>query len=157
MHANSTLDDLVAQLGEAPVAFGTDNPVNAELGPALEVALDDASTAPFDPAGMIVLERTPPVIADLRDLAQDAAAETGLNTVLVRTPEVAVGVSNSLTRAQVERGERAMVAEPDYVAGVHAFTDAANAFSVNWPVFVAAILLVLMVAAGAAAWIARRS
>ena len=157
MQTEATFDDLVSQLASSSVAFGTDNPVNAELGPALEVALDDASTAPFDPAGMIVLERTPPVIADLRDLAQDAAAETGLNTVLVRTPEVAVGVSNSLTRAQVERGERAMVAEPDYVAGVHAFTDAANAFSVNWPVFVAAILLVLMVAAGAAAWIARLS
>ncbi|MHA5283102.1 Rv1476 family membrane protein [Corynebacterium sp. CQ3829_602738] len=153
MQTKAALEDLVSQLASSPVAFGTDNPVNAELGPALQAALADAS---LDTAGMIVLEQTPPVIADLRDLAQDAAAETGLDTVLVRTPQVAVGVSDSLNRAQVERGERAMVAEPDYVAGVHAFADAANGFSLNWPLVVAAVLVVLAAVAAAAAFSARR-
>lgn len=153
MQTEATLEELVSQLASSSVAFGTDNPVNAELGPALQAALADAS---LDPAGMIVLEQTPPVIADLRDLAQDAAAETGLDTVLVRTPQVAVGVSDSLNRAQVERGERAMAAEPDYVAGVHAFADAANLFSVNWPLVVAAVLVVLAAVAAAAAFSARR-
>lgn len=153
MQTEAALEDLVSQLASSPVAFGTDNLVNAELGPALQAALADAS---LDTAGMIVLEQTPPVIADLRDLAQDAAAETGLDTVLVRTPQVAVGVSDSLNRAQVERGERAMVAEPDYVAGVHAFADAANGFSLNWPLVVAAVLVVLAAVAAAAAFSARR-
>ena len=153
MQSEATLEELVSQLASSSVAFGTDNPVNAELGPALEDALAEAN---LDPAGMIVLEQTPPVIADLRDLAQDAAAETGLDTVLVRTPQVAVGVSDSLNRAQVERGERAMAAEPDYVAGVHAFADAANLFSVNWPLVVAAVLVVLAAVAAAAAFSARR-
>ena len=153
MQTEATLEELVSQLASSSVAFGTDNPVNAELGPALQAALADAS---LDPAGMIVLEQTPPVIADLRDLAQDAAAETGLDTVLVRTPQVAVGVSDSLNRAQVECGERAMAAEPDYVAGVHAFADAANLFSVNWPLVVAAVLVVLAAVAAAAAFSARR-
>ena len=153
MQTEATLDDLVSQLASSSVAFGTDNPVNAALGPALEDALAEAN---LDPAGMIVLEQTPPVIADLRDLAQDAAAETGLDTVLVRTPQVAVGVSDSLNRAQVECGERAMAAEPDYVAGVHAFADAANLFSVNWPLVVAAVLVVLAAVAAAAAFSARR-
>ena len=153
MQTEATLEELVSQLSSSSVAFGTDNPVNAALGPALEDALAEAN---LDPAGMIVLEQTPPVIADLRDLAQDAAAETGLDTVLVRTPQVAVGVSDSLTRAQVERGERAMVAEPDYVAGVHAFADAANGFSLNWPLVVAAVLVVLAAVAAAAAFSARR-
>lgn len=153
MQTKAALEDLVSQLASSPVAFGTDNPVNAELGPALEDALAEAN---LDPAGMIVLEQTPPVIADLRDLAQDAAAETGLDTVLVRTPQVAVGVSDSLNRAQVECGERAMAAEPDYVAGVHAFADAANLFSVNWPLVVAAVLVVLAAVAAAAAFSARR-
>ena len=156
MQTEATLEELVSQLASSPVAFGTDNPVNAELGPALEAALSDASTDAFAPVGMIVLEHTPPVIADLRDLAQDAAAETGLDTVLVRTPHVAVGVSDSLTRAQVERGERTMGAEPDYVAGVHAFADAANAFSVNWPLTVAVVVVVLAAVAAAAAFSARR-
>ena len=153
MQTEATLEELVSQLSSSSVAFGTDNPVNAALDPALEDALAEAN---LDPAGMIVLEQTPPVIADLRDLAQDAAAETGLDTVLVRTPQVAVGVSDSLTRAQVERGERAMVAEPDYVAGVHAFADAANGFSLNWPLVVAAVLVVLAAVAAAAAFSARR-
>ena len=153
MQTEATLEELVSQLASSSVAFGTDNPVNAALGPALEDALAEAN---LDPAGMIVLEQTPPVIADLRDLAQDAAAETGLDTVLVRTPQVAVGVSDSLNRAQVERGERAMAAEPDYVAGVHAFADAANLFSVNWPLVVAAVLVVRAAVAAAAAFSARR-
>lgn len=153
MQTEATLEELVSQLASSSVAFGTDNPVNAELGPALQAALADAS---LDPAGMIVLEQTPPVIADLRDLAQDAAAETGLDTVLVRTPQVAVGVSDSLTRAQVERGERAMVAEPDYVVGVNAFTDAANSFSVNWPLAVAVIVVVLAAVAAVTAFSAHR-
>ena len=153
MQTEATLEELVSQLSSSSVAFGTDNPVNAARGPALEDALAEAN---LDPAGMIVLEQTPPVIADLRDLAQDAAAETGLDTVLVRTPQVAVGVSDSLNRAQVECGERAMAAEPDYVAGVHAFADAANLFSVNWPLVVAAVLVVLAAVAAAAAFSARR-
>ncbi|MBA1836957.1 hypothetical protein GC584_00480 [Corynebacterium sp. zg912] len=155
MHANSTLDDLVAQLGEAPVAFGTGNPVNDELGVALEDAIAHSDTADFGAVGLIVLEQTPPVIADLRDLAQDAAAQTGLDTVLVRTPDVAVGVSDSLTRAQVERGERAMMAEPDYPASVHAFADAATSFTVQWPLAVA-LLLVVLGAVAVAAWVAAR-
>lgn len=154
MQTEATLEELSSQLASSSVAFGTDNPVNAELGAALERALADANS--FDPAGMIVLEQTPPVIADLRDLAQDAVAETGLETVLVRTPHVAVGVSDSLTRAQVERGERAMVAEPDYVAGVHAFANSAESFSVNWPLAVAVIVVVLAAVAAVTAFSARR-
>ena len=153
MQTKAALEDLVSQLSSSSVAFGTDNPVNAALGPALEDALAEAN---LDPAGMIVLEQTPPVIADLRDLAQDAAAETGLDTVLVRTPQVAVGVSDSLNRAQVECGERAMAAEPDYVAGVHAFADAANLFSVNWPLAVAVVVVVLAAVAAVTAFSARR-
>ena len=77
MQTKAALEDLVSQLSSSSVAFGTDNPVNAALGPALEDALADANTDSFDPTGMIVLEQTPPVIADLRDLAQDAAAASG--------------------------------------------------------------------------------
>lgn len=156
MQTEATLEELISQFASSSVAFGSDNPVNAALGAALEAALADANTVSFGPAGMIVLEQTPPVIADLRDLAQDTAAETGLNTVLVRTPHVAVGVSDSLTRAQVERGERAMVAEPDYVAGIHAFNNAATSFSVNWPLAVAVIVVVLAAVAAVTAFSARR-
>lgn len=156
MQTETTFQDLVSQLDSSAVAFGTDNPVNLELGAALRDTLANADTDGFDPVGIIVLEQTPPVVADLRDLAQDAAAEAGLDTVLVRTPDVVVGASNSLTRAQVERGERAMVAQRDYPAGVDAFVDAATSFSVNWPLVTAVSLLALAAAALVAARAARR-
>lgn len=156
MQTETTCQDLVSQLDSSAVAFDTDNPVNPELGAALRDTLADADTAGFDPVGIIVLEQTPPVVADLRDLAQDAAAEAGLDTVLVRTPHVAVGASDSLTRAQVERGERAMVAQRDYPAGVDAFVDAATSFSVNWPLVTAVSVLALVAAALVAARAARR-
>lgn len=156
MQTETTFQDLVSQLDSSAVAFDTDNPVNPELGAALRDTLANADTAGFDPVGIIVLEQTPPVVADLRDLAQDAAAEAGLDTVLVRTPQVAVGASDSLTRAQVEHGERAMVAQRDYPAGVDAFVDAATSFSVNWPLVTAVSVLALAAAALVATRAARR-
>ena len=39
MQTEATLEELVSQLSSSSVAFGTDNPVNAALGPALEDAL----------------------------------------------------------------------------------------------------------------------
>lgn len=58
MQTEATLEELVSQLSSSSVAFGTDNPVNAELAPALEAALADANTDAFAPVGMIVLEST---------------------------------------------------------------------------------------------------
>ncbi|WP_085957994.1 DUF6676 family protein [Corynebacterium fournieri] len=156
MGPEAKLEDLVDQLSSSPVAFGTDNPVNPELGAALTSALEGADTADIDPVGVVVLEQTPPVIADLRDLAQDVADGADLDTVLVRTPNVAVGVSDSLTRAQVERGERAMAAEPDYPAGVQAFVDAAASVSIPWGLIVAVVVAVLAAVAVAAARAGRR-
>ena len=60
MQTEATLEELVSQLSSSSVAFGTDNPVNAALGPALEDALAEAN---LDPAGMIVLEQTPPELS----------------------------------------------------------------------------------------------
>lgn len=144
MQPETTLEELIAQLGASPVAFGTDNPVNDGLRGGLEGALDAPDTALIDPAAVIVLEQTPKQVADLRDLAQDVAGQTDFDTVLVRTPHVAVGVSENLTRAQIERGQLAMVAEPDYVAGLHAFAAEAAGFHVNWLLVVGLVVLVLL-------------
>ena len=48
-----------------------------------------------------------------------------------------------------------MMAEPDYPAGVHAFADAATSFTVQWPLAVA-LLLVVLGAVAVAAWVAAR-
>lgn len=89
--------------------------------------------------GLVILEHTPQHIPDVRDLAQDLAIETGIDTIIVRTPNVAIAVSDSLTRAQVEQGERAMVAQPDYGDGIRAFLSASAQTQPVWPLIAAAI------------------
>lgn len=148
---------LAGQLERTPVAFGTSNPVNAELGPALERALATADTSAFDPVAVVVLEHTPPHIPDLRDIAQDIAIESGYDTVLVRTPSAAVGVSDSLTRAQIEQGQRAMVAQPDYVAGVQDFVATANDFAVPWAAVMVCVVLGAAAVVAAVAMQTRRT
>lgn len=96
--------------------------------------------------GVVVLEHTPPHIPNVRDLAQDLANETGIDTVIVRTPDVAIAVSNSLTRAQVEQGERAMVAQPDYGDGLRAFLSTSTQTQPAWlPIFLAIVVVTTVV------------
>lgn len=143
MQPETTLEELIGQLRSSSVAFGTDNPVNGGLRRGLEGALDSPEAQMIDPAAVIVLEQTPKQVADLRDLAQDVANQTDFDTVLVRTPHVAVGVSDDLTRAQIESGQLEMVSEPDYVAGLHAFVAGVDSFSVNWPLVVGLVVALL--------------
>lgn len=123
---------LADQLTGARVAFGTNAPANAQLGEALDRAIGEEGPRGLGEVHMVVLEQTPPHVPQLRDIAQDVALQSGADTVVVRTPHAAVGVSDMLTRAQIERGQRAMVAEPDYADGVHAFAQAATGFTIPW-------------------------
>lgn len=155
--ADVDVDALAAQLAHAPVAFGTENPANAVLGRDLVSAIEAVNDADLGSVGVVVLEQTPPHVPDVRDIAQDVANASGLDTVVVRTPQVAVGVSDTLTRAEVEQGQRAMVAEPDYVQGFNEFVHAADAFTVPWGAVVALAVGVLAAAAGFTAFSARPS
>lgn len=140
---------LLGQLAQSSVAFGRANPANERLGADLQRALDMEGADALGDAGIVVLEQSSAHIPDLRDLAQDVAIGSGLDTVIVRTPHVAIGVSDTLTRAQIERGQRAMVAQPDYVAGLDAFVAEVGATSVPWSGVVGAFLAgaVMVVAA----------
>ena len=147
---------LEAQLQEDGIAFGTDNPVNVPLEAAMRDALTQAPSDDMGEAGLVVLEQTPPQIADLRDVAQDLLNGTGYDTVVVRTPNAAIAVSDSLSRAAIERGQTAMVAQPDYPQGVVAFAEAAQGHSVAWGIAVGSVVLVLACIAALSAWRARR-
>ena len=117
---------------------------------ALQVANEDlenhVANALPENHGLVILEHTPPHIPDVRDLAQDLANEMGIDTVIVRTPDVAIAVSNSLTRAQVEQGERAMVAQPDYGDGLRAFLSTSTQTQPAWlPIFLAIVVVTTVV------------
>ncbi|QYH19726.1 hypothetical protein JKI95_00545 [Corynebacterium aquatimens] len=127
-------DSLVGQLRDDGIAFGADNPVNEVLEADLARALAEVTgegTAPGQ-THVVVLEHTPPMVADLRDLAQDLLLQGDADTVLIRTPHVAIGVSDTLNRSQVEVGQHAMVQQADYAEGVRQFVAAAAEASVPW-------------------------
>lgn len=136
-HPEADLDALSAQLRDGRVAFGTDNPVNESLAADLTQAMgnmDSTVSTDVGEMGVVVLETTPERPGDLRDIAQDLQNATGLDTVVVRTPHSAAAVSNSLSRAEIESGQLAMVAEPDYAVGLEAFAAEADGFAPPWVV-----------------------
>lgn len=145
------LANLAEQLRGDGVAFrdpaAADPVLEADIAEALARAPGGSS------AGVVVVDATPAGPAQLRDAAQDLQLATGLDTVIVRTPDLAIAVSGELTRAQVERGQAAMAVQPDYAAGVREFYGAADGFSVPWglvgalAVFAAAAVVAATVAA----------
>lgn len=152
------LDALATQLSERGVAFGTPNPVNEALGADLRRAIDTVQQQGMGPVGYVVLETTPERPGDLRDIAQDLQIATGLDTVVVRTPRTTAAVSDSLTRAEVESGQFALISEPDYAAGLEAFAAEAGGFSIPWVAAGALIIAVLAAVAIATAFsVAMRS
>lgn len=142
------VNNLAAQLADDGVAFGTENPVNEQLQRDLLSALAEVAPTPTGRAGMIVLEQTGQPAGELRDLAQDVKAMTDFDTVIVRTPAATAAVSDTLTRAQVEKAQYALIVEPDYAAGVRAFGAEADSFAVPWGL-VAGVLLLLVASAAA--------
>ena len=154
------LADLVVQLRKDGIAFGADNPVNPALEADLLEALTDVGASggsAADEVNIVVLEHTPQHVPQLRDLAQDLQIETGAETVLIRTPHAAVGVSDDLTRAQIEQGQRAMASQPDYADGVLAFFAEADGLSVPWMGVAAAVFLVVVLVVTATVIAARSS
>lgn len=128
--AGLDLPGLAAQLREDGVAFG--DPAAVDPGLEADIAGALGQVRGGERVGVVVVDATPAGPAHLRDVAQDLQLETGLDTVIVRTPNLAIGVSEELTRAQVERGQAAMAVQPDYAAGVGDFYAAADGLSVPW-------------------------
>lgn len=152
-------DSLRTQLIDDAVAFGTDNPVNEALQADLIGAISDieagkpGATGPAGHVGIVVLEQTDQPAGQLRDLAQDLKNATdtdaAFDTVIVRTPASTAAVSDNLSRAQVEKGQYALINEPDYAEGIRAFAAEADGFAIPWALV--AVLLVALVAVAAAA------
>ena len=152
------------QLIDDAVAFGTENPVNDMLQTDLLGAIADIEaaatstggaggevTGPAGRVGVVVLEQTGQPAGHLRDLAQDlkdaTAQEVGFDTVIVRTPASTAAVSDTLSRAEVEKGQFALISEPDYAAGVRAFGAAAAEFTIPWVAVIIAVIVLVALAA----------
>lgn len=154
--ADIDMPNLAAQLEQDGIAFTTSNPANWQLEAHLDATLDSLDAPELAPMGVVVVERTPDRLADLRDIAQDLVLATDYDTVIVRSPGGAGVVSEHLTRAEIEAGQRAMLSQPDYGEGLRAFVAEAQSLSIPWGAVAVAALLVIA-AVCAATYVAART
>ncbi|NLZ58233.1 MAG: hypothetical protein GX898_08050 [Corynebacterium sp.] len=152
---NVDIDALARELEEDAVAMGQ---AAGEQHPTLEqeliTVMDEAAEGDFGSLGYVVLDSTPAVTADLRDIAQELLGATSLDTVVVRAPGSAAVVSDVHSRASLESAQREMLQTFDYVDGASLLIrDVTNSGigAIDWGQVAvwgaAALLIVLIVSA----------
>lgn len=152
---NVDIDALSRDLERDAVAMGQ---VTGEQHPELEASLIETVGAvgegDFGSLGYVVLDTTPPVTADLRDIAQELLDATSLETIVVRAPGSGAVVSEVHSRASLESAQHEMLQTFDYVEGasllVRDVTESPVG-NIDWGQFmvwgVVALILVLAVSA----------
>mgnify|MGYP000989139572 FL=1 len=143
------LSDLSEQLLVDGVALERENDV---LHRDLVAARDYAASRGVGELGIAVLEAPPARLADMRDIAQELARDTGIATMVVKVPGTAAVVSTKYSRADLEKAQQSLVVQPDYGVGVRGFADSlANPL----PVGLLSVLLLVVVAAAVGASLMR--
>ena len=118
----------------------------------LVAARDYAVSRGVGELGIAVLEAPPARLADMRDIAQELARDTGIATMVVKVPGTAAVVSTKYSRADLEKAQQSLVVQPDYGVGVRGFADSlANPL----PVGLLSVLLLVVVAAAVGASLMR--
>ena len=143
------LSDLSEQLLVDGVALERENDV---LHRDLVAARDYAASRGVGELGIAVLEAPPARLADMRDIAQELARDTGIATMVVKVPGTAAVVSTKYSRADLEKAQQSLVVQPDYGVGVRGFADSlANPL----PVGLLSTLLLVVIAAAVGASLMR--
>lgn len=153
------LDSIAEQLAADGVAFTYEHPDNASLNDALVPALQHIPSDDGQRAGIIITDNGPHAVGELRNLAQDAKDATGFDTVVVRSFTQSAAVSDSIPRADLELGKKAMLDEPDFVVGVAAFGQAVSDPIEplgSWGVFAGVLALVIACVVASTALTSRR-
>ena len=118
----------------------------------LVAARDYAASRGGGELGIAVLEAPPARLADMRDIAQELARDTGIATMVVKVPGTAAVVSTKYSRADLEKAQQSLVVQLDYGVGVRGFADSlANPL----PVGLLSVLLLVVVAAAVGASLIR--
>ena len=143
------LSDLSEQLLVDGVALERENDA---LHQDLIAARDYATSRGVGELGIAVLEAPPARLADMRDIAQELARDTGIATMVVKVPGTAAVVSTRYSRADLEKAQQSLVVQPDYGVGVRGFADSlANPL----PVGLLSTLLLVVIAAAVGASLMR--
>ena len=143
------LSDLSEQLLVDGVALERESDA---LHQDLIAARDYATSRGVGELGIAVLEAPPARLADMRDIAQELARDTGSATMVVQVPGTAAVVSTRYSRADLEKAQQSLVVQPDYGVGVRGFADSlANPL----PVGLLSTLLLVVIAAAVGASLMR--
>lgn len=142
-------ESLVGQLNDDGIAFETFNDESDRLELSLTATLADTFESTGANVGLVFLDSTPAHIPNLRDLAQDLHLATGIETIYIRTPDVAIATSEKFHRSALEAGQLAAVQTHDYQDGVARFLQEASTQQLSWPLAPLAIVAVLILACGA--------
>ena len=143
------LSDLSEQLLVDGVALERDNDA---LHQDLVAARDYAASRGVGELGIAVLEAPPARLADMRDIAQELARDTGIATMVVKVPGTAAVVSTRYSRADLEKAQQSLVVQPDYGVGGRGFADS---LAHPLPVGLLSALLLVVVAAAVGASLMR--
>lgn len=143
------LSDLSEQLLVDGVALERESDA---LHQDLIAARDYATSRGVGELGIAVLDAPPARLADMRDIAQELARDTGIATMVVKVPGTAAVVSTRYSRADLEKAQQSLVVQPDYGVGVRGFADSlANPL----PVGLLSTLLLVVIAAAVGASLMR--
>lgn len=142
-------ESLVGQLNSDGIAFETVNDGTGRLEQSLFRTLEDAHEGTGHNVGLVFLDSTPPHVPNLRDLAQDLHLATGIETIYIRTPDVAIAASEKFHRSALEAGQLAAVQANDCQDGVARFLQEVSTQQLSWPLTPLAIAAVLILACAA--------
>lgn len=148
-NADPRFESLAGQLSDDGIAFETVNDETGRLEQSLTTTLEDAHEGAASDVGLVFLDSTPPHVPDLRDLAQDLHLATGIETIYIRTPDVAIATSEKFDRSALEAGQLASVQTLDYQDGVARFLEEASTQQLGWTLVLPAITAVLIFACAA--------
>ncbi|PFG28698.1 DUF6676 family protein [Corynebacterium renale] len=150
--ANVDIESLKAQLSAGNAAF---EPATSTVldHATLEDALLHANSLAAEDGGTVAvafLDSTPTQLADLRDIAQDLQLSTTHDTVIIQAPGGVGAASDTLTRAQIEIGEHALISSvPE--RGPASFIEAAQSAEsiIPWGLLVAVATAAVLAVLGA--------
>ncbi|MDC7068366.1 hypothetical protein PQG67_04450 [Corynebacterium pseudodiphtheriticum] len=156
--AGVDLSDLSAQLSQGNVAIGEHaefaRAQQSQLRQAIaEINSNSAELANQDTKntdaptgdgkfGIALIDTPYDKAADLRDVAQELQLRTGVETVIVRTPQGGAAVSDSYSRADLEAAESAFAGVSTDV-GLRNYTEALSSPNPSWLVFAIVIAAVI--------------
>ncbi|AKK03178.1 Rv1476 family membrane protein [Corynebacterium epidermidicanis] len=147
--ADVDVDTLRAELAVDNVAIN-------DLGrqyPQMEAELIDvsrhAADSGFGKTGIVILDETPKMPTDVRDIAQELLNTTDYSAIIVRTPATGSVVSRNHSRAVLESAQWHFLDDPSFSRGARTMIDMVNETSYSWAginLIIAAIVLLAIAA-----------